>query len=81
VVGIALTYWPHSQLRAERKTFWEILPKIDFIGGFLSTGGLTLLYVNPSTSMELNADYFKAWLELQLADILLPGPAPESYVR
>ncbi|EXJ71987.1 uncharacterized protein A1O5_04490 [Cladophialophora psammophila CBS 110553] len=45
VIGIALTYWPHSQLRAERKTFWEILPQIDFIGGLLSTGGLTLFLV------------------------------------
>lgn len=53
VLGIALTYWPHSQLRAERKTFWEILPKIDFLGGFLSTGGLTLLYVSLYTPQKL----------------------------
>lgn len=43
VVGIALTYWPHSQLRKERKSAREVLPLIDYVGAFLSTGGLTML--------------------------------------
>ncbi|OAL24346.1 hypothetical protein AYO22_05722 [Fonsecaea multimorphosa] len=53
VTGIALTYWPHSQLRAERKTFWEILPQIDFVGGLLSTGGLTLFLVGVTAGGNL----------------------------
>lgn len=44
-VGIAVFYFPQSQVRSQKKTIREILPKVDFIGALLSIGGLTLLYV------------------------------------
>ncbi|OAG45348.1 hypothetical protein AYO21_00696 [Fonsecaea monophora] len=44
-VGIAIFYFPQSQIRGQRKTVREILPKIDFIGALLSIGGLTLFLV------------------------------------
>ncbi|OQU96911.1 hypothetical protein CLAIMM_02926 [Cladophialophora immunda] len=44
-VGIAIFYFPQSQVRGQRKTVREILPKIDFVGALLSIGGLTLFLI------------------------------------
>lgn len=43
LVGIGIFYFPRSQVRGEGQLAREILAKIDFIGGILSTAGLTLL--------------------------------------
>jgi hypothetical protein len=43
-VGIALTYFPHSQTRVKGEKARQILGEIDYFGGFTSIGGLTLLY-------------------------------------
>ena len=43
LVGIAVFYFPRTQVRGQQKTVREVLPKIDFIGGFFSIGGLKLL--------------------------------------
>ncbi|KAK6369656.1 hypothetical protein LTS17_009562 [Exophiala oligosperma] len=44
-VGIAVFYFPQSQVRSQKKTIREILPKVDFIGALLSIGGLTLFLI------------------------------------
>lgn len=42
-IGIAVFYFPESQTRAHGTKASDILKKIDYLGGFLSIGGLTLL--------------------------------------
>lgn len=43
MVGIAVTYFPHSQTRAKGEAAIQILKEIDYFGGFTSIVGLTLL--------------------------------------
>lgn len=45
VVGLLCFYHPHAHVRAEGLSWKEVVKRIDFLGGFLSIVGLTLLYV------------------------------------
>lgn len=42
-LGLLCTYFPHNHTRAEGFSRMAILKRIDYIGGALSIGGLTLL--------------------------------------
>ena len=44
-IGLALTYFPHNHTRAEGFSRKNVLRKIDYLGGFLSIVGITLLLV------------------------------------
>lgn len=45
LVGLALFYFPHAHVRTEGMYFMQVLRRIDYVGGFLSIFGLTLLLV------------------------------------
>ncbi len=62
IIGIAIFYFPQSQVRGQRQTVRVILPKIDFVGALLSVGGLTLLYVPCSIKkLKFQTDNVTAW--------------------
>ena len=42
-IGLFVFYHPHNHKRTEGFSYREILRKIDYLGGFLSIVGLTLL--------------------------------------
>ena len=44
-IGLLITYFPHAHVRAEGMSRSAVIKRIDFIGGFLSIGGLTLFLV------------------------------------
>ena len=52
VVGIAIFYFPESNLRGYGLSPSAILKKIDYAGAFLSISGLTLLYVSKFYTSE-----------------------------
>jgi hypothetical protein len=43
-LGIAFLYFPKSQTRVQGEAAKAILKEIDYVGGFFSIVGLTLLY-------------------------------------
>ncbi|EME87107.1 uncharacterized protein MYCFIDRAFT_97314, partial [Pseudocercospora fijiensis CIRAD86] len=45
LVGLAIFYFPRAHVRAEGMRFKQVLKRIDYVGGFLSITGLTLLLV------------------------------------
>jgi hypothetical protein len=42
-LGLLITYFPKAHTRADGFSRRDVLKKIDYIGGFLSITGLTLL--------------------------------------
>ncbi|KAH9859627.1 hypothetical protein IAQ61_011408 [Plenodomus lingam] len=69
-IGLAFTYFPHNQTRAEGFSRMAILKRIDYIGGLLSITGLTLFLV----SLQAGG-YSHPWKSSYVLGTLLSGLA------
>jgi hypothetical protein len=84
-IGIAIFYFPISQTRAHGKTSKEILKRIDYLGGFLSITGLTLLLVGPAliftySNLFQPRRFTGRWLLSSLGKCLCPLHSPGRFL-
>jgi hypothetical protein len=80
-LGIAFLYFPKSQTRVQGEAAKAILKEIDYVGGFFSIVGLTLLYANSLRKQSAFADYILASLQCKQVATLIHGPVPMCWPR